>query len=369
MLNSLDFAKQLTKITNFFAGVPDSTLKHIVSAIEQSVAGKNFHTSVNEGQAVALAAGYTLATGKPACIYMQNSGLGNAINPLLSLNDPLVFSIPALLIIGWRGEPGTKDEPQHAKQGLVTEALLDACQIPYKILPSDPEAAIATLAWAKDTMETTSAPVALLVQSGIFSEIQVLYKNNYSYPRESAITDIISCATENELILATTGMISRELHDLRVKQVGCCKDFLAVGSMGHVSQIALGFAINKPDKKIICLDGDGSVLMHMGSLVTAGQAKPKNLIHIMLNNAAHDSVGGHPTDAAAVDWSAVALACGYDNACSIDNPSKLKSVMQAALDINGCQFIEVKVAQGARKDLGRPSKTPRQMKVDFVKQI
>lgn len=365
MLNSLNFAKELVKTTGFFAGVPDSVLKHLCTALEQILPESRFRTSVNEGAAVALSAGFTLATGLPGAVYMQNSGLGNAINPLLSLSDKVMYSIPVLLLIGWRGEPGTKDEPQHLKQGIVTADLLDACRIPFKILPDDYNEAVKTLAWAKEEMETTSAPVALLIRNGLFEKAGAARGNGYAYKRENAIGDMVSELTGNEIIVSTTGMISRELYEIREKQKGRHKDLLIAGSMGHASQIALGLALSRSEDKVICLDGDGSVLMHMGSLATIGMAKPSNLIHVMLNNAAHDSVGGHPTGADKVDWPGVAKACGYDRAEIADNPESMKTILRGFLETGKCCFLEVKVAQGARADLGRPVESPAQMKVNF----
>jgi phosphonopyruvate decarboxylase len=366
-LDSIEFAKELVKITKFFAGVPDSLLKHLCSALERTLPAGNFWTTANEGAAVALAAGYTLATGLPGAVYMQNSGLGNAVNPLLSLNDPAVYGIPVLLIVGWRGEPGVPDEPQHKKQGLVTAELLEVCNIPYKILLKNMNEAKKALLWAKDTMETTSAPVALLIRKDILGTVECSYMNEYHYRREAAIEDIISCLSGGELIVSTTGMISRELCELRTRRSESgSRDFPVVGSMGHASQVALGLALGKPNHKIICLDGDGSAIMHMGSMTTISRVKPPNMLHIMLNNAAHDSVGGHPTGADKVDWVSLALACGYERADSAETSEGTKKNIKEMLASKKCCFLEVKVSQGARADLGRPAKSPTELKRDFM---
>jgi phosphonopyruvate decarboxylase len=370
MLDSTAFAQELSKISSFAAGVPDSVLKHLCTALESVLPSGFFHTSVNEGAAVALCAGYTLATGFPGLVYMQNSGLGNAINPLLSLNDGMMYSIPVLLVIGWRGEPGVKDEPQHKKQGLVTSELLDVCRIPYKILSDKFDEAINELKWANDSMKASSATVAILVKNGLFSSVKNMHGNVYTYNREAAIECILSNLNGNEIVVSTTGMISRELYELRKKRGEAgAKDLILAGSMGHVLQVALGLALSRPQDKIICLDGDGSALMHMGSIASVGTVKPYNLFHIMLNNAAHDSVGGHPTCANTVDWVQLVKSCGYDWTDSVDNAESLNYALKKALLLDKCRFLEIKVAKGARSDLGRPIESPVEMKHRFRKSL
>ncbi len=368
MINTNVFAKDLFNVTGFFAGVPDSLLKDLCAAIEQVVPEGAFQTAANEGAAVALAAGYTLASGKPGCVYMQNSGLGNAINPLLSLNDPLVYGIPVLLLIGWRGQPGIKDEPQHKKQGLITEEMLEVCGIPYQILSNEQEDAEKSLSWAVQTMRKTTGPVALLIPKGLFCTVPVKCENSsYSIKRESAIEAIL-CSVEGKdvCIVSTTGMISRELYDLRERRgENHGRDFLTVGSMGHASQIALGIAMYKPDITVICLDGDGAALMHMGGMAVIGTSSVQNLIHIVLNNEAHDSVGGHATCAGAIDWSALAVSCGYTSAHVVREETALSAVLEESFLHTGKCFIEIKVSKGARSDLGRPIQTPIQCKEAF----
>jgi phosphonopyruvate decarboxylase len=309
------FCDALLTEYEFFAGVPDSVLKHLCLELSARLPERRFLTSANEGNAVAVCAGYTLSTGRPGVVYMQNSGLGNAVNPLLSLNDERVYSIPVLLIIGWRGEYGAGDEPQHIKQGLITENLLDVCGIPCRVLEKDTEGAVNALGWAAAELAERQSPVALLVRKDSFTKTCYGYPSNeYTATRESAIESILdefkgrACT-----VISATGMISRELYALRVKRGEThANDFYNVGAMGHTSSVALGIALNSPDKTVICLDGDGAALMHMGALAAIGAAKVKNFIHVVFNNAAHDSVGGHPTCAGGLRLAKVAEICGYE---------------------------------------------------------
>lgn len=370
-IDTIQFAQALAKKVSFFAGVPDSLLQHLCSALERCLPTTHFVTAANEGAAVALAAGHTLATGCPGGVFMQNSGIGNAINPLLSLNDSSIYSFPALLLIGWRGEPGTHDEPQHRKQGLVTGALLDACGIPYQVLPDDMLGAINALDWAIDAMDASSAPAALVIRKNTFAPVTVERKNGNLFLRETAIETILGILAgrhaQDYRIISSTGMISRELYELRDKRKETHDlDFLAIGSMGHASQIAMGLAIERPSTKIICLDGDGAMLMHMGSLAVIGQARLDNFIHIVLNNEAHDSVGGSPTCAGKIAIPKIARACGYSNAATATNTPTLAKCLENAVVHSGSTLIEVKVAQGARPDLGRPTLSPKENKDQFT---
>lgn len=348
-VNTILFADALAAKYDFFAGVPDSLLKDLCAALSDRLPPYKFVTAVNEGSAVAMSAGYTLASGKPGVVYMQNSGLGNSINPLLSLNDELVYHIPVLLIIGWRGEPYIKDEPQHKKQGLITRELLDVCGIPARVLTD-----ISDMEWADRKLKELNSPVALLVKKNTFDEYEKVYANGYVLRRETAIETILnSLEYENYRIVSTTGMISRELYALREKRGELHDhDFLTVGSMGHASAIAMGLALQLPDTKIICLDGDGAALMHMGSMASIGTSGIKNIIHIMLNNEAHDSVGGQPTIAGAVSLTGIAESCGYSSAVCVNDRIGLKKVVSSAHD--GINFIEVKIAVHTNTDLMRP---------------
>jgi len=348
LINTLEFAESLAERYKFFAGVPDSYLKDLTGALGEVIPAENFMTSVNEGSAVALCAGYNLATGLPGVLYMQNSGLGNIINPIMSLNDPFVYNIPLLMIIGWRGEPGTKDEPQHKKQGLVTVPLLEACGIPWKVLTG-----VSDLDWAQNLMDNSNTPVALLVKKDSFSKYSTAYKNDYLLSREEAIEAILDEITEDYRIISTTGMISRELYSLRCKRnKEFDRDFLTIGSMGHASSIALGLAKQTPHLKIICLDGDGAALMHMGSLCTIGGSDVSNFIHIILNNQAHDSVGGQPSAAKDLSFTGLAKTFGYTQSFKVQSLEDLKSALESCR--SGRVLIEVKVALRSDSNLVRP---------------
>ena len=274
----------------FFAGVPDSLLKNLCAYITDNVSRENNIIAANEGGAVALAAGYYLATGKTGCVYMQNSGEGNAVNPLLSLMDAEVYRMPLLLVIGWRGEPGVHDEPQHVKQGKVTLSLLETMGIPYAVLDENWEGQVVE---ALRVIQETNGIYALIVRKGTFEEYMLQRESLSSLPlsREEAIQIVVDKLKKDDIVVSTTGMISRELFEYReAKGQGHAHDFLTVGSMGHASQIALGIALQKPKRRVVVFDGDGAMLMHMGGMAIIGDYCPKNLVHIVFNNGAHDSV-------------------------------------------------------------------------------
>lgn len=355
----------------FFAGVPDSLLKNLCAYITDTVARENNVIAANEGGAVALAAGYHLATGKTGCVYMQNSGEGNAVNPLLSLMDADVYKMPLLLIIGWRGEPGVHDEPQHEKQGKVTLSLLDAMGIPYAVLDES---------WEKQTDEAlrviseTNGIYALIVRKGTFEEykLQNQVAPDWALGREEAIKIVVDKLREDDIVVSTTGMISRELFEYReAKGQGHAHDFLTVGSMGHASQIALGIALQKTNRRVIVFDGDGALLMHMGGMAIIGDYNLKNLIHIVFNNGAHDSVGGQPTVGQKINVEAIAKAVGYVDVISVDNQMSLMAAMNHVNNavIDGVSLINVNVRKGNRKDLGRPTTTPQQNKEALMKEL
>lgn len=368
MLDPKVFYTELTSFgIEFFTGVPDSLLKNLCAYIDDVTEIQNHVISANEGNAIGLASGYHLATGKAACVYMQNSGLGNAVNPLTSLADPQVYSIPMLLIIGWRGEPGVKDEPQHVKQGAVTEEQLRLLGIPYEIVDTNSDYS-AQISRCIAIMQASNAPVALLIRNNTFLE----YTNNKpshvlsEMKREAALEVILQHIEPDALIVATTGKTSREVFELRNKLGQPQRDFLTVGAMGHTSSIALGVALFKPVRQIICLDGDGSLLMHMGSLAILGSQRPKNLIHVVLNNAAHESVGGQPTVANAISIQSIALACGYTHYISASNQVELEAQWQALQELEGPILFEVHIDIGSRSDLSRPSSSPIENKEAFM---
>ena len=367
MIHPKDFYDCLTKNgIEFFTGVPDSLLKDFCAYITDNTPKEKNIIAANEGNAIALAAGYYLATGKFGIVYMQNSGLGNAVNPLASLADQDVYSIPMLLLIGWRGEPNAKDEPQHVKMGKITLGLLDTLKIPYRILDDDFET---ILKEAKHSMERNKAPFAIVAKKGAFEEYKLKNKQetNYELNREEAIRTIVPLLSDNDLIVSTTGMASRELFEFREKnKQGHEKDFLTVGSMGHSSSIALGIALEKPDRQIYCFDGDGALIMHMGSLAIIGQLKPRNFKHIVFNNFAHDSVGGQPTASFNTDISEIAKANGYAEAFSAQTKNEIEGIMHKIKKMDGPVLLEIKVNKGHRKDLGRPTTTPIQNKDAFM---
>jgi len=350
----------------FFSGVPDSLLKDFCAYITDYADKHNHIIAVNEGTAVGLASGYHLATGRLPLVYMQNSGIGNAVNPLLSLADNDVYRIPILLVIGWRGEPGIHDEPQHIKQGKVTCPLLESMGIPYAVLEKDENGVNSQIETCFKTIVETNAPYAFVIRKDTFAPYALQKKDEHNaiMTREEAIEEIT--ANRGGIIVSTTGMISRELYELRDKAgTGHARDFLTVGSMGHASSIALSIALQKPQLQVTCLDGDGAALMHMGALAAIGTQKPRNYCHIVLNNAAHDSVGGQPTIAPFIDITAVAQACGYVKVHQVKTKEELKKILTNKNE--GLTFIEVIVKKGSRKDLGRPKSTPIENKEAFMK--
>ncbi len=357
---------------SFFSGVPDSLLKELCKCVTATLPSTHHVIAANEGAAVALATGYHLATSKYGCVYLQNSGLGNVINPVTSIADAEVYGIPLLMIIGWRGEPGVKDEPQHVKQGRVTPAMLDSMEVPYTIIDKDTDAAEA-IGNAVRAMREGSKPVALLVRKDAFAafegEVEALPQGG-PLSREEAIEAVAEALSDESVIVATTGFTSRELYESRVKNGQTTpKDFLTVGGMGHTASIAMGIAIGQPERQVVCLDGDGSVLMHMGALPVIGKAAPKNLLHIVLNNGVHDSVGAQPTAGFSVDFQGVAKASGYKLVLGADSREAIQSAVKQASGVEGPVFVELRIRAGARKDLGRPKSTPTENKTNLMQQI
>ncbi len=367
----MDFVEVLG--SDFYAGVPDSLLKPLYNYLIQTYGTDPLHhiIAANEGNCVALAAGYHLATGKVPVVYLQNSGEGNIINPLASLLSEKVYGIPVIFVIGWRGEPGDHDEPQHVFQGEVTERLLEVMDVPGVVVGKE-----TTEDEIQGAMErfreflSQGKSVAFVVRKGaLVSEQVVSYRNGNTLKREEIIACIVEASGE-DFIVCTTGKASRELFEIREAHgEGHGKDFLTVGSMGHSSSIALGIALQKPERRIWCMDGDGAALMHMGAMAVIGNAKPGNLIHVVINNEAHESVGGAPTVAGTVDFPEVALACGYGYAASVSSLEDLKKVLSEAKKSDVLSFIEVKCAIGARADLGRPTTTPQENKAAFMKRL
>ncbi len=363
------------KIINseFYTGVPDSQLKSLCNYLMNTygIDPKHHVIAANEGNCTALAAGYHLATGKIPVVYMQNSGEGNIINPVASLLNDKVYAIPMVFVVGWRGEPGTHDEPQHIYQGEVTIKLLEDMKIRSFVVSKDTtenEMMAAMEAFKKVLAE--GKDVAFVIRKGALTyDGEVAYKNDNIMTREEIIQHIVKVSGEDPVV-STTGKASRELFETRVRNGQSHKyDFLTVGSMGHSSSIALGVAINKPNTKVWCVDGDGAVLMHMGAMAVIGAAAPKNMIHIIINNGAHETVGGMPTVATNIDLVTIARACGYSNAVSVDTFAALDKELEAAKKREEISLIEVKCSIGAREDLGRPTTTAIENKTNFMRHL
>lgn len=371
MINPKFFIEELgSNGIDFFAGVPDSLLKNICAYIADHKDEQHHIITANEGGAIALAAGYHLATGKIGVVYMQNSGEGNIINPLASLTDKEVYNIPVLLLIGWRGKPGVHDEPQHVKQGKVTTGLLNVMGVNYDVLSQDEEKAAKQIEKAIAVMKATNEVYALVIEKGTFEDykLQNVEENDLQMTREEAIQTVAASLGEKDVIVSTTGMISRELFETRTAwNQGHERDFLTVGSMGHASQIALGIAMEKADRKVWCFDGDGASIMHMGNMAIVASKHPKNYVHVVFNNGAHDSVGGQPTVGLKIDLPSVAKSVGYKETYSVDNMGKLKSILPSIAKAEGPVFLQVCVKKGNRKDLGRPTTTPIQNKEALMK--
>ena len=354
---------------DFFTGVPDSLLQNICAYItDNAPRGKHIITA-NEGAAVGLAAGHYMSSGKLPLVYMQNSGLGNTVNPLLSLADEKVYSLPILLMIGWRGEPGVKDEPQHKKQGEVTLALLVSMQIPYVILDTDEAVARVQIKEVAEAARTGSKPQAIIIRKDTFGKYKLKNEavNHYPLSREEALKLVVDSLQETDVVVSTTGKLSRELFEYReAAGQGHKRDFLTVGSMGHSSSIALGIALEKSDRKVYCLDGDGAFIMHMGAISNVGNLSPQNYYHILFNNGAHESVGGQPTLGFQLDIPAIAKACGYRHALVATTGEEIKCAVREIRSLAGPVLLELKVKIASRADLGRPTTTPIENKDAFM---
>lgn len=356
----------------FFTGVPDSLLKHLCAYITDHVPPEDHVINANEGSAVALAAGYHLATGRTPVVYLQNSGTGNIINPLLSLADPAVYGIPMLFIIGWRGEPGIPDEPQHVTQGRVMTELLDAIGLEHDVIDAATIDYAEVIGRACVRMRATRRSHALLVRKDTFAtyEPRERRETGTQLTRPEAIELVLDSVEPRDLVVSTTGLTSREVFAHRERRkAGHHQDFLTVGSMGHCSQIALGVAQRQPSRQVICLDGDGAVIMHMGSLAIIGAHGPRNLRHLVINNGAHDSVGGQPTAGRHIDLPAVAAACGYAHATSVSSRDAVVETLRRMRGQPGPSMLEIRVASTPHTHAGRPTTTPLDNKLAFMKAL
>lgn len=367
MIETSEFYSNLIKRQlDFFVGVPDSLLKEICAFITDKTAPSQNIIAANEGSAIGISTGYHLATRKYGVVYLQNSGLGNAVNPLLSLADPAVYSIPMLLLIGWRGEPGIKDEPQHEKQGSITPALLDTLGIKYLILEDDYQK---QLDYCLNYLQTQQRPIALLVKKNSFTEYKMNKSiNNYPLSREKALEIILSQLTDEDFVVSTTGKTSREIFELREKLgQGHQHDFLTVGSMGHSSAIAFGITLGS-SKPVYCIDGDGALIMHMGNLAVIANNHTPNFKYILINNGAHESVGGQPTVAFNLDLEKVLTGLGFDQVITVENEETLKEALKI-FKSSTLNALIINTRQGSRSDLGRPTISPQNNKTLFMEKL
>lgn len=357
----------------FYAGVPDSLLRPLCDYLMDAFGTdpRRHMIAANEGNAAALAAGYHLATGKVPVVYLQNSGEGNLVNPAASLLHRQVYGIPVIFVVGWRGEPGVRDEPQHVFQGEVTLKLLEDLGIPAFVIGPETgdEEVREAMAGFRPLLAEGRDAAFVIRKGGLTYGKKRTYRNGYGLRREEAIRQIARAAG-GDPVVSTTGKASRELFEIReaLKQ-DHSRDFLTVGSMGHASSIALGVALHRPEERVWCLDGDGALLMHMGAMAAIGQGRPRNLIHIVLNNAAHESVGGLPTAAGGLDIPAIARACGYPCALTAETAGALDEALREAKARQDLCLIEVKCAIGARPDLGRPTTSPQENKRAFMERL
>jgi phosphonopyruvate decarboxylase len=338
-----------------FIGVPDSLMAGFCAALQSLQPSAEHLVAANEGGAVAVAAGHYLATGRPAVVYMQNSGLGNAVNPLSSLASRRVYGIPMVLLIGWRGQHGVRDEPQHEHQGSITMEQLELLDIPTTVLGPDDSAEPVLEESVSRSLER-NGPVAILVRKGTFAAPNEGSTLVSGFKRMKALKVIVETLPDETAYVATTGYTSRELALLRSERGQAWdRDLLMVGSMGHASALALGIAKSAPDRVVCCLDGDGAVAMHMGSMALIGLEQPPNLIHLVLNNGMHESVGGQPSALRAVDLVALAKAVGYQLATKARDADELRSELQAVLaGSEGPALIDVRIVSGTVEDLLRP---------------
>lgn len=363
-----DFFNELSFLgVDFFTGVPDSLLKDFCAYLDDHASKSQHVIAANEGNALALAAGYYLATQKIPLMYMQNSGLGNAVNPLLSLCDPEIYSLPSIILMGWRGEPGIKDAIQHVKDGRIQEQFLKILETPYIILSKGDLDWKEKVTRAYKCAKQEKRPYILLAKKGLFGSYSLSNKeqNNYNLTREQALK-CITRTVKDGLFVSTTGKLSRELFEVRKNNNQKHTDFLTIGSMGHASSIALGCAIGAPSKQVVCLDGDGALLMHMGALAVVGQQAPNNFLHFVLNNGAHQSVGSQKTAGFTVDIPLVAQACGYRYVKTVSSQSDLEQALIEIDRSSGPKLIEVRINTKSRDDLGRPDIGLEQIKKCFM---
>ncbi len=356
----------------FFVGVPDSLLKSFCAYVADHGGGLDDLIVANEGAAIAYAAGRYLGSGMIGMVYLQNSGLGNTVNPLTSLADREVYGIPMVLLVGWRGEPGRPDEPQHVKQGAINHAMLETLGVPYRVLPEETGAAVDCVRAVCRAARAEERPFALVVRKGTFGSYAL--KNTppprYEMLREEAVAMVLGSVDADDVVVGTTGKTSREIFEFRARRgEGHAKDFLTVGCMGHASSIAHGLAESQPGRKVLAIDGDGAAIMHLGSMAVIASRKVSNFRHVLINNGAHESVGGQPTAGFAIDLLAIARGCGYREVRRADTRADLRSALAWLRSAEGPVFLEVRVNVGSRGDLGRPTVAPSDNKRAFMENL
>lgn len=352
------------------AGVPDSTLKQFCDGVQTYQGNIKHYVTANEGAAVSLAIGSFLASGRPACIYMQNSGIGNAVNPLASLANGDVYGVPMLFIVGWRGEPGVKDEPQHVFQGKITCELFETLAVPYSVIDQNTtdEEMDAILREADKTL-AQGDQFAVIVKKGTFEKAEPFtWTNGNEMRREEVLGHILRVLPRDTVIVSTTGKISRELYEQSDVIYGNHENiFMTVGGMGHASMIALGIAEKKPNKQVVCIDGDGAALMHMGALPFIAARAPKNFFHIVINNQAHESVGAMPTGCQQAEFAQIAKAAGYRAADKLQTIEEVDRIGKLVAAEQGPILWEIPVSLEVRADLGRPKESARENKEGFMR--
>lgn len=356
MLNQEFFYNHLKNNgVDFFTGVPDSYLNGFCNYLVANTSENEHIIAANEGNAVGIAAGHYFATGKLPLVYMQNSGMGNAVNPLASLADKNVYSVPMIWLIGWRGQPDTGDWAQHLLQGEITLKLPEIMNIEHIILPDNQEEAAKALDWACEKAMNGRCPVAVIVPKGVLAGEKKTAPPDTSYPlgRADAINAVLDCLPENTIYSATTGRATRELYFLRDSRgEGHQNDFLNVGSMGHASSVALGIAAAKPNRQVVTFDGDCACMMHMGSLTTISKLNVPNFLHIVLNNGAHESVGGQPSAGFSVDFTAIAAASGYETIGSyVTTPEEISDAVKKLASSDKAAFLEIRIHKGLKGKL------------------
>ena len=353
----------------FFTGVPDSLMKDFSNFLEDNISETKHLISCNEGNSVSYGIGYHLVTNKIPLIYLQNSGLGNIINPITSMINQRVYSIPMLFMIGWRGEIGIKDEPQHLFQGEITEKQLTLLDIEYEVMDSNIDNCNYQISEIVNKIKISKKPYALLVRKNTFSKYskKKIIKNHSFLNREKCIEILMNSLEKHDIVISTTGKTSRELNEKSKSFTN--PYFMSIGGMGHSNQIALAIAENTK-KKVFCFDGDGSILMHLGGLATIGERGNKNFHHVIFDNEAHESVGGQKTVSYNINFEKLCYSLGYKKYFKILDYNSIGEVIKKInADEFGPTMIHIKVKCFSRDNLSRPNLTPLEHKANFKKKL